>query len=113
MFESNGKKLVYAPCDCLPFPTDGIIENADLLIIGNTYIGNVLKNGRIITDAHPLHNELHSMGDLLKIAGEMKIKKIIVTHIEEDWGKTYSDYLELEKEYPNLKFAYDGMIVEL
>jgi phosphoribosyl 1,2-cyclic phosphate phosphodiesterase len=53
------------------------------------------------------------MGDLLKIAGEMKIKKIIVTHIEEDWGKTYSDYLELEKEYPNLKFAYDGMIVEL
>lgn len=113
VFESNGKKLVYAPCDCLPFPTDGIIENADLLIIGNTYIGNVLKNGRIITDAHPLHNELHSMGDLLKIAGEMKIKKIIVTHIEEDWGKTYSDYLELEKEYPNLKFAYDGMIVEL
>ena len=113
VFESNGKKLVYAPCDCLPFPNDEIIQNADVLIIGNTYIGNVLKNGRIITDAHPLHNELYSMSDILKIAENMKVKNIIVTHIEEDWGKSYSDYLELEKQYTNLKFAYDGMIVEL
>lgn len=113
VFESNGKKLVYAPCDCVPFPNDNIIQNADMLIIGNTYIGNVLKNGRIITDDHPLHNELHSMSDIFKIVEKMNIKNVIVTHIEEDWGKSYSDYLELEKQYTNLKFAYDGMIVEL
>lgn len=113
VFESNGKKLVYAPCDCVPFPNDNIIQNADILIIGNTYIGNVLKNGRIITDDHPLHNELHSMSDIFKIVETMNIKNVIVTHIEEDWGKSYSDYLELEKQYTNLKFAYDGMIVEL
>lgn len=113
VFESNGKKLVYAPCDCVPFPSDNIIQNADMLIIGNTYIGNVLKNGRIITDNHPLHNELHSMSDILKIVETMNIKNIIVTHIEEDWGKSYSDYLELEKQYTNLKFAFDGMIVKL
>ena len=53
------------------------------------------------------------MSDILKIVETMKIKNIIVTHIEEDWGKSYSDYLELEKQYTNLKFAYDGMIVEL
>lgn len=113
VFESNGKKLVYAPCDCVPFPNDNIIQNADILIIGNTYIGNVLKNGRIITEDHPLHNELHSMSDIFKIVETMNIKNVIVTHIEEDWGKSYSDYLELEKQYTNLKFAYDGMIVEL
>ncbi len=113
VFESNGKKLVYAPCDCVPFPNDNIIQNADMLIIGNTYIGNVLKNGRIITDDHPLHNELHSMSDIFKIVENMNIKNVIVTHIEEDWGKSYLDYLELEKQYTNLKFAYDGMIVEL
>lgn len=113
VFESNGKKLVYAPCDCVPFPNDNIIQNADMLIIGNTYIGNVLKNGRIITDDHPLHNELHSMSDIFKIVEKMNIKNVIVTHIEEDWGKSYLDYLELEKQYTNLKFAYDGMIVEL
>lgn len=84
-----------------------------MLIIGNTYIGTVLKNGRIITDAHPLHNELHSMSDILKIVETMEIRNIIITHIEEDWGKSYSDYLELEKQYTNLNFAYDGMIVEL
>lgn len=113
VFESNGKKLVYAPCDCVPFPNDNIIQNPDILIIGNTYIGNVLKNGRIITEDHPLHNELHSMSDIFKIVETMNIKNVIVTHIEEDWGKSYSDYLELEKQYTNLKFAYDGMIVEL
>lgn len=113
VFESNGKKLVYAPCDCVPFPNDNIIQNADMLIIGNTYIGNVLKNGRIITDVHPLHNELHSMSDIFKIFETMKIKNAIVTHIEEDWGKSYSNYLELERQYTNIKFAYDGMIIEL
>lgn len=113
VFESSGKKLVYAPCDCIPFPDDNIIQNADMLIIGNTYIGNVLKNGRIITDLHPINNELYSMDDIIKIAEIMKIKNITVTHIEEDWGKSYSDYLELEKQYTNLKFAYDGMIIEL
>lgn len=113
VFESGGKKLVYAPCDCMPFPSDNIIRNADMLIIGNTYIGNVLKNGRVITSAHPLNDELHSMGDVLKIVEEMGIKKTVITHIEEDWGKSYLDYLELEKEYLNLKFAYDGMTIEL
>jgi phosphoribosyl 1,2-cyclic phosphate phosphodiesterase len=113
VFESDGKKIVYAQCDCVPFPNDNIIKNADVLIIGNTYIGNVLKNGRVITDVHPLHNELHNMSDIQKIIETMEIKNTIITHIEEDWGKSYSDYLELEKQYTNIKFAYDGMIVEL
>jgi len=113
VFESHGKKLVYAPCDCVPFPNDSIIKNADMMIIGNTYIGNVLKNGRTITDVHPLHSELHSMSDILEIVETMEIKNTIITHIEEDWGKSYSDYLTLEQQYTNVRFAYDGMIVEL
>lgn len=38
---------------------------------------------------------------------------MIVTHIEEDWGKSYDDYLELEKEYDGVKFAFDGMEIVL
>lgn len=34
---------------------------------------------------------------------------MIVTHLEEDWGKSYKDYLALETDYPGIEFAYDGM----
>lgn len=43
----------------------------------------------------------------------MNIKSVIITHIEEDWGKSYNDYLELQKQYDNVKFAFDGMKVKL
>lgn len=87
VFESNGNKLVYAPCDCKPFPDDDILKNADMLIIGNTYIGNSHKNDRVITDDHPLHKDLYSMDDVLEIIASKGVKNTIVTHIEEDWGQ--------------------------
>jgi phosphoribosyl 1,2-cyclic phosphate phosphodiesterase len=113
VFESKGKKLIYAPCDCKPFPEDEIIYNADVLIIGNTFIGNTLKNNTVIHKEHPLRNELHSMEDVLNIKSRLNIKKVIITHIEEDWGKSYDDYKKLEKEYEDTCLAYDGMEIVL
>ncbi len=113
VFESNGKKVVYAPCDCKNFPADNILYEADLLIIGNTFVGDVLKNNTEIYDDHPLRKELYSIEDVLAIKNRFKIKEIVITHIEEDWGKTLDDYKELEKEYQNIKFAYDGMKIEI
>jgi len=113
VFESNGKKVVYAPCDCKNFPTDDIIYNADLLIIGNTFVGDVLKNNVEIYEEHLLRKELHSIEDVIGIKNKFKIKNMIVTHIEEDWGKGFDEYKELEKKYENIKFAYDGMIIDV
>jgi phosphoribosyl 1,2-cyclic phosphate phosphodiesterase len=113
LFEQNCKKLVYAPCDCKIFPEDENIYNTDILVIGNTFIGNVLKNGIIINEKHPLRNELHSIENIIEIKNHYKIKKVIITHIEEDWGKSYDEYKILEKEYENINFAYDGMEIEL
>jgi phosphoribosyl 1,2-cyclic phosphate phosphodiesterase len=113
VFEGDGKKLIYAPCDCLPFPYEPLFYNADVLVIGNTFIGDVLKNGKTIGKDHPLRSELHSMEDVLMIADRFNIKKVIVTHIEEDWGESYDDYVELQKGYENVTFAYDGLTVEL
>ena len=113
VFESNGKKVIYAPCDCKNFPTDDIIHNANLLIIGNTFIGDVLKNNTVIYPEHKLRKELHSMENIIEIKDKYKIKDIIVTHIEEDWGKGFDEYKELEKKYKNITFAYDGMKIEM
>jgi len=113
VFDENGCKVIYAPCDCKPFPMDESMRNADLLIIGNTFIGDVLKDNRVIGADHPLRQELHSMEDVMEIKRKLSIADVIVTHIEEDWGKSYDDYITLENEYRNVKFAYDGMAVEV
>ena len=113
VFESNGKKLVYAPCDCVPFPDDEHIARADILVIGNTFIGDVLKNGRRIYAGHPMRKELHSFEDVLAIKERFCIKHMVITHIEEDWGKTYDDYIAIEKGYENVRFAFDGLTLDL
>jgi phosphoribosyl 1,2-cyclic phosphate phosphodiesterase len=113
VFESNGKKVIYAPCDCKNFPTDDILYNAELLIIGNTFIGDTLKNNTKIYEEHLLRKELHSMEDVIEIKNRFKIKSVIITHIEEDWGKSFDEYIELEKLYEDIKFAYDGMEIEV
>ena len=46
-------------------------------------------------------------------AKEYNIKKVVITHLEEDWGKSYDDYLKLENEYEGIVFAYDGMTLEV
>jgi len=43
----------------------------------------------------------------------LSIGDVIITHIEEDWGKSYEDYVVLERNYSGVKFAYDGMVVEI
>jgi len=77
VFEENGRKVVYAPCDCKPFPMDESMRGADLLIIGNTFIGNVLKDNRVIGAGHPLRQELQSMGDVMEIKRELSIADVI------------------------------------
>jgi len=113
VFEKNGKKLIYAPCDCKPFPDDEILRHADVLVIGNTAIGVVLKNGKVMAPDHPLRKELHSVEDVLEIKERFGINRVVITHIEETWGKSYDDYLALEKQYTNLQFAFDGLVINL
>jgi len=113
LFEQNGKKLIFAPCDCKDFPENENIYNADILLIGNTFVGSVLKNNIKIYEEHKLRKELHSMENIMEIKKQYNIKNVIITHLEEDWGKSYDDYKNLEKEYENVKFAYDGMEIEL
>lgn len=96
-----------------PFPEDGLFQNADLMIIGNTIIGDVLKGGFILNENNVLREELFIMEEIQHLKERYNIKKIIMTHLEEDWGKSYDDYVELEKQYNNLFFAYDGMTIEV
>lgn len=113
VFENNKKKVLYAPCDVKPFPENEIFKNADYLIIGNTIVGEKLKDGFILENNNPLRNELFTMAEIEELKEKYTIKNVIITHLEEDWGKSFNDYLELENSYDGIKFAYDGMIIEV
>lgn len=113
VFEEGNKKIIYAPCDVKPFPEHPIINNADILIIGNTVIGDKLKNEFILEIDNPLREELFTMEEIIELKDKYYINKVILTHLEEDWGKSYDDYKALEKSYNNIQFAYDGMVIEL
>lgn len=105
------KKVIYAPCDVKPFPEHEICQDADLLIIGNTVIGDVLKDGFVLGKDNPFREELFVMEEIVTLKEKYNIPRVIMTHIEEDWGKSYDDYLELEKQYDGICFAYDGLEV--
>lgn len=113
VFEEGEKKLIYAPCDVKPFPKNEIFKDADVMIIGNTVIGDVLKGDFKLEENNPLRDELFVMDEIVELKNKNNIKKVIMTHLEEDWGKSYDDYLELENHYKGISFAYDGMIIEL
>lgn len=112
-FESAGRKLVYAPCDCLPFPDSAAVRDADVLIMGNTFIGETLKNGRQLPADSPLRRELYSFEAARELARKLGARELVLTHLEEGWGKSYDDYRALESQWDGVRFAYDGMTIEL
>lgn len=113
VFQQGSKKMVYAPCDVKPFPESDIFQDADILVIGNTMVGPTLKDGFVPAPENPLSRELFSMEEIVALKARLNIPQVIVTHLEEDWGKSYDDYLALEKQFEGVAFAYDGMKVSL
>jgi len=113
VFEQNDKKVIYGPCDVKPFPEKHIFENADIMIIGNTVVGDILKDGYVLKEGNSIFSELFNMKEIESLKDKYNIKKVVITHLEEDWGKSYDDYLKLENEYDGITFAYDGMTLEV
>lgn len=109
VISENERKIIYAPCDVKPFPHSELFYNADILIIGNTIVGDTLKDNFILEKNNPLREELFVMEEIFEIKEKYGISKVIITHLEEDWGKSFDDYREIEKGYNDLAFAYDGM----
>lgn len=113
IISSGGKKIIYAPCDVKPFPKSEKFRDADVLIIGNTIVGDVLKDGFVLNKDNLLKKELFTLDEIDTIRKQYGIKEVIITHLEEDWGKSYDDYRELEKKLNSIHFAYDGLKIQL
>lgn len=113
VFQEGKNKFIYAPCDVKPFPDNDIFNNADIMVIGNTIIGDVLKDGFELKEDNPLNEELFSIKEIELLKNKYNIRKVVITHIEEDWGKSYNDYVQLQKKYEDIIFAFDGLIIDI
>lgn len=112
LIKEKGKRVAYAPCDVKPFPKNPKLENLDLLIIGSFHLEGALKEGITIPPENALRKELFTLTEIQELATRLKARKTIVTHIEEEWSRTFDEYRDLEKHH-NLLFAYDGMQIKI
>ena len=90
-----------------------MLFRSDVLIIGNTIVGDILKDGFVLNEDNPLRKELFTLNEIDTIRKQYGIKRVVITHLEEDWGKSYDDYKELESELNLINFAYDGLRIRL
>ncbi len=73
----------------------------------------MLKDGFKLKEDNPLNEELFSIKEIESLKNKYSIGKVVITHIEEDWGKSYDDYIQLQKKYDNIIFAFDGLVIDI
>ena len=113
-FKKYGKKVIYAPCDIKPIPYNEELKDADLLIIGAFYPDSFKTNDKIFGTDTVLYSELYTASEILKIKKDLRVKRVLITHLEEEWKLSYDDYKKLEIDYNReIEFAFDGMDIEI
>ena len=110
VFEKSGRKVVYAACDIKPFPEHrNEVQQADLLIIQPGIFEEGLKHGFRYPADHISRTTLYTFEQTLDLATRLQAKRVLFTHLEEYWNRSYDDYRALERNNQMLRFAYDGM----
>ena len=110
VFERAGRRVVYAPCDIKPFPEHrDEVRGADLLIIQPGIFEDGLKHRFRYPAGHISRRTLYTFEQTLALAARLQARRVVFTHLEEYWNRGYDDYRVLERQYPGVRFAYDGM----
>lgn len=118
IFQGHGKRFLIAPDELLGWKPDKSLGRFDLVIVpmGIAAI-NPLSGETNIPSDHPVLNMEASFEETLNVLDGINTDRIIMTHIEEPDRMSYDDFLELEKilakQGRNIKFAYDGMIIDI
>lgn len=101
-------KAIYACCDVKPFVHNDLYNDADVLIVGLVSDDGILKDGSPLERA-PFREDMFTLDEIMEIRRRYRIRRVVVTHIDEYWGKSYADYRRIEKTLDAISFAYDGM----
>lgn len=114
VFEKDGARMVYAPCDIKPFPEHRTeVNGADLLVIQPGIFEDGLEHGFIYPRDHISRTTLYMFEETVALARRIKAKAVLFVHLEEYWNRTYDDYGEIEKHFNTMRFSHDGMRVTI
>jgi len=110
VFEKQGTRMIYAPCDIKPFPEEPAeVAGTDLLVIQPGMFEDRLKHDFTYPPDHISRKTLYTFEETVALARRIRAKKVVFIHIEEYWNRGYDDYRALESVLDNMVFAYDGM----
>ena len=112
VISDKSRKVIYACCDVKPFIPNELYFDADLLIVGLVSDDGILKDGTALENA-PFRDDMFTIDEIMELKNKYRIKRIIVTHIDEYWRKSYAYYQKIEKSLDGISFAYDGMEIIL
>jgi phosphoribosyl 1,2-cyclic phosphate phosphodiesterase len=114
VFEKQGRKLVYAPCDIKPFPEEkDEVRGANLLVIQPGIFEDGLKHDFIYPEDHISRTTLYTFQETIDLARRIEADQILFIHLEEYWNRSHDEYLVLEEKHENVRFAYDGIRVSV
>ena len=112
VFEREGVRIVYAPCDIKPFPEERKeVQGADLLVIQPGIFEDNLKHGFKYPRDHISRKTLYTFEETVALTRRIRAEKVLFVHMEEYWNRSYDDYQAIQKELNNIQFAYDGIQV--
>ena len=109
VFEKQGTRIVYAPCDIKPFPENRReILNADLLVIQPGIFESGLKHGFAYPEHHISRTTLYTFEETMELSRRISSKRVLFMHLEEYWNRGHDQYLSIAKNIDGIDFAHDG-----
>ena len=114
VFEKNGCKVVYAPCDIKPFPeNDPAVQHPDVLFIQPGLFETGLRHGYVYPEDHISRTTLYTFEQTVALSRRIQAKQVVFIHLEEYWHRSFTDYRALEADFDNMAFAWDGMTLTI
>jgi len=110
LIREGSKKIIYMPCEIKEIRELNKLKQADYLIVHFSWF----KEKGICMEFPWRFGEV-PVERVLEFAKNLSIKNVVFVHIDECHDKTPKELERLEKKYEehNVRFAYDGMKIEL
>lgn len=115
LVQQGGKRVVLALDEIKDWNPGSELMEPDVLILETGWFELDKQGEQIIPTGHWIRQSEASFEETLQLVQKINPGLAIATHIEELNGRSYADYLELEKKYRKyrLRFAYDGLRVSI
>ncbi len=115
LLEYGKKRIVLALDETKDWKPGSELLEPDILVMETGWFEYSPQGEQIVPTGHWIRQSEASFEETLELVQRIKPRLALLTHIEELNGRSYADYLKLERKYKEyrLRFAYDGLRVPI